>query len=293
MTIKDIAKLAGVSKSTVSRVLNDQPGVSEDARLKVIEVVKENNFVLNRSASMTKKNRKVFLVLSTRLDSYSETRLIRGMMEQANDDTEFLITETQFSITKTKEVISNNSNVNGIIVFAISGEDYSFLDDLLIPVVIVGQKVETNKSNFYFPDYESMHKLCQVQELKKPIFVGYNKDDNTMLNRYLAAKDANDGDLDKINMDSFGHVSIDSDITRYHEYICATESIALEVYKYILTNDIKDYKILSVGNNKQINFIVDNKVTIDYHNKHVGRYIIENLNNNKSFITCGEFDIYE
>ena len=36
MTIKDIAKQCSVSVSTVSRVLNDRPDVSEDVRRKVL-----------------------------------------------------------------------------------------------------------------------------------------------------------------------------------------------------------------------------------------------------------------
>ena len=50
MTIKDIAKLAGVSVSTVSRVLNDHPDVSETAKEKVLAVVSKYNYIPNTSA---------------------------------------------------------------------------------------------------------------------------------------------------------------------------------------------------------------------------------------------------
>ena len=50
MTIKDIARLAGVSVSTVSRVLNDHPDVSDTAKEKVREIVKEYNYIPNTSA---------------------------------------------------------------------------------------------------------------------------------------------------------------------------------------------------------------------------------------------------
>ena len=43
MTIKDIAKISGVSVSTVSRVLNNHPDVSEDVRRKVRAVVEDYN----------------------------------------------------------------------------------------------------------------------------------------------------------------------------------------------------------------------------------------------------------
>lgn len=50
MTIKDVAKLCGVSVSTVSRVLNDRPDVSEQVREQVLRTVREINFVPNNSA---------------------------------------------------------------------------------------------------------------------------------------------------------------------------------------------------------------------------------------------------
>ncbi|WP_298032552.1 LacI family DNA-binding transcriptional regulator [uncultured Dysosmobacter sp.] len=50
MTIKDIAEKSGVSVSTVSRVLNDHPDVSEANRARVMAVVRELHYVPNSSA---------------------------------------------------------------------------------------------------------------------------------------------------------------------------------------------------------------------------------------------------
>ena len=56
MNIKDIAKLAGVGVSTVSRVLNNHPDVKKETRDKVLEVIKEHNYVPNNSARILKSN---------------------------------------------------------------------------------------------------------------------------------------------------------------------------------------------------------------------------------------------
>ena len=50
MTIKDIAKLSGVGVSTVSRVLNDRPDVSEESRRRVLDVIARYNYLPNNSA---------------------------------------------------------------------------------------------------------------------------------------------------------------------------------------------------------------------------------------------------
>ena len=50
MTIKDVAERCGVSVSTVSRVLNNHPDVSDAIRAKVMTVVQELHYVPNNSA---------------------------------------------------------------------------------------------------------------------------------------------------------------------------------------------------------------------------------------------------
>ncbi len=50
MNLEDIAKLAGVSRSTVSRVINNDPRVSDRARIRVQAVIAEHNFHPNAAA---------------------------------------------------------------------------------------------------------------------------------------------------------------------------------------------------------------------------------------------------
>ena len=47
MNIYDIARLAGVSIATVSRVVNDSPKVSEKTKAKVRAVMEEQNYTPN------------------------------------------------------------------------------------------------------------------------------------------------------------------------------------------------------------------------------------------------------
>lgn len=47
ITIQDIAKLAGVSKAPVSRVLNQKPTVAPAIREHILKIVEEYDFVLN------------------------------------------------------------------------------------------------------------------------------------------------------------------------------------------------------------------------------------------------------
>ena len=55
VTIKDIAKEAGVAVSTVSRVLNNHPDVSEKTKLKVLDIIEKRKFVPNSNAKHLKQ----------------------------------------------------------------------------------------------------------------------------------------------------------------------------------------------------------------------------------------------
>lgn len=52
MNSNEIAKLAGVSRSTVSRVINNYPNVPEETRKKVLKVIDEYDYVPHASARM-------------------------------------------------------------------------------------------------------------------------------------------------------------------------------------------------------------------------------------------------
>lgn len=55
LNIKDIAKLAGVGVSTVSRVLNNHPDVKKSTRQKVLKIIDENGYIPNNSARNLKR----------------------------------------------------------------------------------------------------------------------------------------------------------------------------------------------------------------------------------------------
>lgn len=57
LTIKEIAELAGVNKATVSRVLNGNANISEKTRQKIMDIVREHNYVPNATARALASNR--------------------------------------------------------------------------------------------------------------------------------------------------------------------------------------------------------------------------------------------
>ena len=62
-TITDIAKRAGVSVSTVSRILNNRPDVAEETRQRVLRVIEEERFAPQMSWQQLRSGRSRFVSL--------------------------------------------------------------------------------------------------------------------------------------------------------------------------------------------------------------------------------------
>jgi DNA-binding LacI/PurR family transcriptional regulator len=57
MNLEDIAQEAGVSRSTVSRVINNEPYVSEKTRAKVKAIIEKQGYIPNQAARTLVTNR--------------------------------------------------------------------------------------------------------------------------------------------------------------------------------------------------------------------------------------------
>ena len=102
MTIKDIAKNCGVSVSTVSRVLNHHPDVSEEVRQRVLDEVERSSYIPNNSARDLVRSRsdaigvivrgtgnlffsKVLKTLSSEIERYGYTMVLHFIGTDADE----------------------------------------------------------------------------------------------------------------------------------------------------------------------------------------------------------------
>lgn len=87
ITIKDVAKQAGVSVATVSRVMNGRDRVSEATRKKILKIIEEMNFVPNTmAASMVNKKTNMLSVVVPEIQNPFYTAVIGGMVEVAKKE---------------------------------------------------------------------------------------------------------------------------------------------------------------------------------------------------------------
>lgn len=101
ITIKDLARLANVSRGTVDRVVNNRGGVEEKTKQAIEELIKKHNFKPNKVAAGLKKQSnpyKIGIILNSVGNEFFDDVLL-GMEQAKRDYADFGL---EFSITKLK-----------------------------------------------------------------------------------------------------------------------------------------------------------------------------------------------
>ena len=120
ITIKEVADLAGVSKATVSRVLNNSGYVSMEARKKVEEVIREYNYLPSASAvNLSKQETSTVGVVVPEIDNMFYADIVHGITEIADElNLSLILFDTQNSLEKEERAIRAlwHLRVRGIIL---------------------------------------------------------------------------------------------------------------------------------------------------------------------------------
>ena len=86
ITIKDVARAAGVSTQTVSRVLNNRPDVSSDTRKRVKQIITSMGYSPNVFARNLSRGRSNTLgVIGYGLVYYGTSSVLTGVENKANE----------------------------------------------------------------------------------------------------------------------------------------------------------------------------------------------------------------
>jgi len=149
VTIKEIARRAGVSKGAVSYALNNQPGVSEATRARVMKVAEELEWVPNRAARQLSAARsETFgLVLARTAKTLSEEPFYMGFV----GGVESILSERSYALAlqvvpdlddemATYRKWAAERRVDGVIVVDLRVDDprIPLLRKLELPAVLVG-----------------------------------------------------------------------------------------------------------------------------------------------------------
>lgn len=149
MNLEDIAKKAGVSRSTVSRVINDDPNVNSLTREKVWQIIRAENFHPNPSARalVTRRTEIVGVVIPTSeniffTDNSYFPQLLAGL-NYGTRDLEYALLLWLGELTAADDNlirrISNNRQMDGIIIASMESHHpfFAMIPRLRYPVVMI------------------------------------------------------------------------------------------------------------------------------------------------------------
>jgi len=265
VTIADVARLAGVGKSTVSRYLNGGY-VSEENRKILDRVIKETKYVPNSFAQSLKAKKTNLIGVSVpRINSFATSLLLKGIDDSLRElGLQMLISNTNQKIEREIESLYSfaNQKVAGIILVAteIRSKHLQAIKKIETPVLIVGQETQEVPAIIYDDEKAGYLIGRHMSDLghQNLIYLGVDKDDIAVgVKRYegflkgIAGKNCNHSYYESTFLmedayELFSKIIESGEAQSKTAVVCATDNIALGVMKATRKHGIKIPEDLSV-----------------------------------------------
>jgi len=167
LTLKEIADQAGVSRSTASRVVNNQPNVSEKARKRVLHVIQETNFHPNAAARTLASQRSwvIGLVLPQSVSNFFTDpyypHVIKGIAQACNQKNYTLalfLVGTKEDEENVYPRIARKGFLDGVVVQSGHHGDQGIIGrmvDMKIPMIVAGRPFRSD--NVTYLDIDNVH----------------------------------------------------------------------------------------------------------------------------------------
>lgn len=158
VTIKDVAKAAGVSYSTVSRALSDSPEISEETRGRILEICKEMHYTPNTVArSMVMKSTKLLGLILTGINNPFMSELSYHIDRQARArGYNIILCNSSRDIEQERELfeLMIGRQVDGVILLPAGPESYESLQPFFsrLPTVFVGENLRDAQESYVSVD---------------------------------------------------------------------------------------------------------------------------------------------
>ena len=148
ITLKDVAKKAGVSLSAASRALNGRQDVSEETRKRISETARELGYVPNRFAASLKfqKTHTIGVIIEDNANPFW-AEVLKGVESQAQEKGyQIILANTSRSYEREVRAIQTliQRRVDGLLI-APNQEKYDdlfMIRDLGVPFVIIGRHIK-------------------------------------------------------------------------------------------------------------------------------------------------------
>ncbi|WP_026510582.1 MULTISPECIES: LacI family DNA-binding transcriptional regulator [unclassified Butyrivibrio] len=174
VSIRDVAKEAGVAISTVSKVLNNYPYVSESTKKKVTEAVERLNFVPNQVAAAlsSKRSGRIALLLKLNMKTQAideiDMQYISGALGMAREKqldciTVFYSVIEKMNLEEMTRYFTSQS-ISGIVIFGMDNDDkvlQKLIESQTFKIVVVDNPyVNENTSAIGIDHYQAQYDVA-------------------------------------------------------------------------------------------------------------------------------------
>ncbi|MDX9770044.1 MAG: LacI family DNA-binding transcriptional regulator [Tenuifilaceae bacterium] len=288
VTIKDIARLLGISPSTVSRALKDHPDISQATKDQVNKLAAEMNYRPNPIAlSLRNRRSNVIGVVIPEIVHFFFSSVISGINKVANEHGfSVMVSQSSEDFEKEVEVCETfrHSIIDGLLIsvskHTTEYEHLRRLDEEGIPVVFFDRMIEEfNADRVLINDYEGAFEATQylIVEGRRRIMhfagpqsrlIGKNR-----LKGYLEAHRKNGVVIDEslvINCDNFESALVQTqriidEGVKFDAIFTVNDFTAAGVVKTLVKNGIKvpeDVSVIGFGNDYMAEMIEPTLTTV-------------------------------
>ena len=301
ITIDDIAKALGISKTTVSRAISGKGRVGDDTRLRVMDYIEEHNYKPNMMARALAQQ-KTYNIGVIWPDDYNAVdlpffqRCMIGMSEVTSgygyDIIVSLVSGDDF--TGLKRIIENHK-VDGIILTRTLVHDRParFLKESGIPFVAVGSTDDREIIYVDNDNYSACKELTSIliaKGLKRLALIGGSTEHIITRTRYKGFADAfKDADitidsslvyLDVESMSKVGNIVKELRKKNIDGVICMDDNIAGEVMSRCRDEHIKipeDLRVASFYNSSILENATPSVTSLNFNDRNLGAVAAKTL----------------
>lgn len=279
ITIKDVARLAEVSISTVSRVINDSKPVSPEVRRKVLKIIEETGYKPNDVARslVTRRSYLIGVIVNNLAQSYVAD-IVRGIEEIGKMYGFDILLCSSYSSKETQEKylqLLDRKQAEGLFLVGNKFDDeiIETAKNLNKPCVYFTRDVRENMNYISIDCNSAIYEMTKylVQEgHKKIIYVSDFEDrtsvENDKIQGYLKAVEDNELGYSKVYVvggNKHGRAyelgkTIVKDTNEFTAVVCSNDEIAIGILDSFLDNGIKvpdDVSIVGFGNIREGKFV--------------------------------------
>ncbi|CCG57948.1 regulatory protein LacI [Brachyspira pilosicoli WesB] len=303
--IRDVAKMAGVSITTVSFVYNNPDRVKEDTRKLVLDVAKKLNYTPDFNAlGLRGKTNLITLIVNFNVDEQSHPTISEAIPHISKYLTEFGYYLLPFFEPEEKEMVYLNSIISNKqicgAIFMASKKNMELLDLLIengIPTVVIGE-LTGYLDKVFCVDIDNSNEIKNLVDklyeagYKKIAYVSGNVDyivcEQRLRGYYDSVMKNNihkpivlgfTEDVAKIKDDIKNLISNKKNIPDV--IVCKDDIKGIYVISELLRNGIipgRDIGVVGVGGISASNYIYPNLSTLSFSIKNISKLAVKNLN---------------